>query len=62
MDERERTIRQASEHVAHMRKRLDDGRAEIERQQASISDTREHMSGIERWLDESRRHANDDAA
>jgi hypothetical protein len=47
-----------------MRKRLEDGKAEIERQQASISDTREHMAGMQRFLDESRgRHDEDgDAA
>ena len=53
MDEREATNRAAAEHVARMRKRLADGRAEIERQQASISDTRDHLSGMQRWMEHS---------
>ena len=36
MDEREQANRTVAEHVARMRRRLADGRGEIERQQASI--------------------------
>jgi len=37
MDEREAVIRAAAEHVARTRQRIEEGRAEIERQQATIS-------------------------
>ena len=37
MDEREAAIRAAADHVERTRKRLDQGKAEIERQQASVS-------------------------
>ena len=37
MDEREAVIRAAAEHVDRMRKRIEEGKAEIERQQASVS-------------------------
>ena len=60
MDEREKTNRAAAEHVARMRKRLEDGQAEIERQQASVGDTREHMAGMQRFLDAGRSRSDDD--
>jgi hypothetical protein len=59
MDDREQILRSAAEHVARLRKRLADGKAEIERQQESVSDTREHLSGMQRWQDERRRAAED---
>jgi hypothetical protein len=62
MDERERMNREAADHVARMRKRLEHGKAEIERQQASVSDTREHMAGMQRWRDDGLHHAEDDTA
>ena len=37
MDEREAVIRAAAEHVDRMRTRIEEGKAEIERQQASVS-------------------------
>jgi phage-related tail protein len=60
MDDPEQTNRAAAEHVARMRKRLEDGKAEIERQQASVSDTREHMAGMQRFLDETRSRFEDE--
>jgi hypothetical protein len=36
MDAREQANRAAADHVARTRKRLDDGKDEIERQQASV--------------------------
>lgn len=58
MDDREQTNRQAADHVARLRKSLEDGKAEIERQQASISDTREHLAGTQRFLEERERDEN----
>jgi predicted nucleic acid-binding Zn-ribbon protein len=52
MDEREAANRAAREHLERMRERLAAGRDEIDRQNASIADTREHISVIQRWLDE----------
>ncbi len=37
MDEREAAIRAAADHVERTRKKLDEGKAEIERQQATVS-------------------------
>jgi len=55
MDEREAVIRAAAEHVARTRERLQDGKAEIERQHAAVSDTREHMSGMHAWIEQTDR-------
>ena len=55
MDDREAQIRAAADHVARLRKTLEHGKAEIERQQASISDTREHLAGTQRFLEERER-------
>jgi predicted nucleic acid-binding Zn-ribbon protein len=52
MDGREAANRAAREHLERMRERLAAGRDEIDRQKGSIADTREHISGIQRWLDE----------
>jgi hypothetical protein len=54
MDEREAANRSAREHLDRLSDRLAAGRDEIDRQHASIADTREHMAVIRRWLDESR--------
>ena len=55
MDDREHQLRAAADHVARLRKTLEEGKAEIERQQASISDTREHLAGTQRFLEERER-------
>jgi hypothetical protein len=62
MDSREEQNKAAAEHVARLRKSLEDGKAEIERQQALISDTREHMAGMQRFLEERDRSDEGDAA
>jgi hypothetical protein len=56
MDEREAAIRAAAEHVERLRVRLREGQDEIHRQRASVSQTREHLSGIERWIEHADRH------
>jgi hypothetical protein len=55
MDEREETNRRAAEHVARLRQVIEDGKAEIDRQNRAISETREHLS-------ESHRQAGGEAA
>ena len=52
MDERLEKNRAVADHVARLRKSLEDGKAEIERQQAAISDTREHLAGTQRFLED----------
>lgn len=48
-DKVNRTI---ADHVAHLRERLDAGRAEIERQRRAAEETRRHIDGVRRWIDE----------
>jgi phage shock protein A len=52
MDEREAAIRAAAEHVDRLRQRLRDGKTEIERQHESVSQIREHMAGMSRWIEQ----------
>jgi hypothetical protein len=51
MDEREAANRAAAEHVERLRRRLREGQDEIHRQRAAVSETREHLSGTERWIE-----------
>jgi hypothetical protein len=52
MDEREAVNRAVAEHLAQLRRRLAEGRSEIERQRAAIDATHEHMAGMSRWIEE----------
>jgi len=52
MDEREAVNRAVAEHLEHLRRRLAEGRSEIERQRAAIDATHEHMAGMSRWIEE----------
>ena len=52
MDDREAANRSAAEHVERLRRRLADGKSEIDRQRASVDDTREHLSGMSRWIEQ----------
>jgi len=52
MDEREAAIRAAADHVSRVRQRLQDGQTEIQRQHASVSQLREHMADISRWIEQ----------
>jgi hypothetical protein len=61
MDEREATNLAAAEHVARLRRSIEEGKAEIVRQNAVVTGTREHISDIQRWIDE-QRTGYDDAA
>ncbi len=61
MDEREAANRAVAEHVARLRAAIEQGKTEIDRQQAAVSDTRAHLTDIQRWLAE-QRGGFDDAA
>jgi hypothetical protein len=43
------------EHVRRLRARLAAGREEIARQRDSLDSTREHIDGVQRWIEESER-------
>ncbi|HVU78119.1 MAG TPA: hypothetical protein VHC67_11080 [Gaiellaceae bacterium] len=51
MDDREEVNRRAAEFVASLRKRLEDGKAEIDRQNRAIHETRDHIAEMRRWHD-----------
>ena len=48
MDEREETNRRAAEHVARLRKAIEDGKHEIDRQNRLIDETRSYLSELRR--------------
>jgi hypothetical protein len=52
VDEREARNRSVAEHIARLRQRLLDGRTEIDRQNASVSETHEHLAGMRRWIEQ----------
>ena len=62
MDERERLNRAAAEHLARMRRRLADGQTEIERQRASLDETKEHMAGMSRWIEQTNEQLGEERA
>ena len=55
MDDREAVNRSAAEYVAHLRGRLADGLSEIRRQRESVDETREHLTGMRRWIEQTDR-------
>jgi len=55
MDEREAVNRAVAEHLERLRRRLEDGRSEIERQRAEVDATHDHMAGMSRWIQETDR-------
>ncbi len=50
MDEREAANRSAADYLARLRRRIADGKSEIERQRASVHETHEHLAGMSRWI------------
>ncbi|HVW89017.1 MAG TPA: hypothetical protein VHC01_06075 [Gaiellaceae bacterium] len=48
MDEREEANRRAAEHVARLRKAIEDGKLEIDRQNRLIDETRSYLSELRR--------------
>jgi hypothetical protein len=52
MDEREAANRSIADYLEHLRKRLADGRSELERQRALIDETHEHLAGMSRWIEQ----------
>jgi hypothetical protein len=55
MDEREAVNRAVADHLARLRQRIAEGKAEIERQRASIDETHEHLTGMSRWIEQTNR-------
>ena len=55
MDEREAVNRAVAEHLRQLRRRLAEGRSEIERQRAEVGATQEHMAEMRRWIEETDR-------
>ena len=49
MDEREEANRRAAEHIARLRKAIEDGKHEIDRQNRTIDETRGHIDEMRRW-------------
>lgn len=62
MDDRERANRSAREHIERLRRRLADGQDEIARQRASVDETREHMSGMSRWIEQTEQSLGEERA
>ena len=52
MDEREAANRSAAEYLDSLRRRLADGRSELQRQRALIDETHEHLAGMSRWIEQ----------
>jgi len=62
MDEREAANRAAREHVERVRNCLQEGQSEIRRQRAAVSDTRDHISGLQRWIEHSQQQLGEERA
>jgi hypothetical protein len=52
MDEREAANRSIAEYLADLRRRLAEGRSELQRQRALIDETHEHLAGMSRWIEQ----------
>ena len=52
MDEREAAKRSVAEYLESLRRRLADGRSELQRQRAVIDETHEHLAGMSRWIEQ----------
>ena len=55
MDEREAANRSVAEYLDSLRRRLADGRSELQRQRAVIDETQEHLVGMSRWIEQTDR-------
>ena len=62
MDDREAANRAAQEHIERLRRQLADGKSEIDRQRASVDETREHMSGMSRWIEQTEQSLGEERA
>lgn len=52
----DRRLLDLAEHVTETRRRLEEGKAEIDRQRASVAETERHLSGVSRWIEQTARH------
>ena len=62
MDRREEVNRLAREHVERLKRRLADGKHELARQRESVSETREHLTGMSRWIAQTELHLGEERA
>ena len=58
----EEANRAAAEHIARTQQRLRAGEQEIGRQRASIDETREHLSGMTRWIEQTEQQLGEERA
>jgi predicted RNase H-like nuclease (RuvC/YqgF family) len=54
-DEMQGWMRSAAEHIAQTRRRLKDGREEIDRLQSSVQDMNEHLASMAEWIEATER-------
>jgi len=62
MDKREEANRAAAEHIARLRKRLQDGKNEIGRQRGVVDANRDHMADMSRWIEQTDRQLSEERA
>jgi hypothetical protein len=54
-DEDAGKMRAAADYVARMRRRLQDGQEEIERQHGSVEETNQYLASMAEWIDATER-------
>jgi hypothetical protein len=62
MDKREAANRAAAEHVARLRKRLEEGKNEIGRQREVVDVNRHHLADMSRWIEQTDRQLGEERA
>ena len=62
MDEREQVNRAIADYLERVRRRLNDGKSEIERQRAAVYETREHMAGMRQWIQQTNQQLGEERA
>ena len=55
MNDPEAANRAAAEHIERVKDSLAAGRGEIDRQRASVDETRDHLQGMSRWIEQTDR-------
>jgi phage-related tail protein len=62
MDERERVNRAIADYLEGVRRRLNEGKSEIERQRAAVDETNAHMAGMSRWIEQTNQQLGEERA
>ena len=62
MDEREQVNRAIANYLEGVRRRLNEGKSEIERQRAAVDETKEHMAGMSRWIEQTNQQLGEERA